>query len=171
MNFKLYIMRHAKSDWSTSAMSDFDRPLNKRGRKNAKRIGQWMRENTQIPQVIVSSAAVRAKQTTELLVKEFTQIKPEQVLFEEDLYLASADKLIEYIQLNKKGLTSLMLVAHNPGLEQLVYYLSSQTTKIINNDKALTTANLVIFQYPDLDFDPLTDKGELVAFIKPKELN
>lgn len=171
MGFKLFIMRHAKSDWSTPSMSDYDRPLNKRGRKNAKRMGQWMRENIQIPQVIVSSSAIRAKQTTELLLAELAKKKPERVLYEDDLYLASADKLIEYIQLYKSGLNSLMLVAHNPGLDQLVYHLSSQSIKADLNGKTVTTANLVIFEYPDSKFDPISDKGKLIQFIKPKELN
>ena len=171
MTFSLYIMRHAKSDWDTSAQSDFDRPLNKRGRKNAKRMGQWMRENNRIPQKIVSSSAVRAKETTELVVGEFKKTKPEQVLYEDSLYLADPDRLIEYIQIYKDNIESLMLVAHNPGMEQLVYQLSSQSIKADLNGKTLTTANLVIFEYPDAGFDPLSDKGELIAFIKPKELD
>ncbi len=171
MTFALYIMRHAKSDWSSGAGSDFDRPLNKRGRKNAKRVGQWMREKGHVPDRVVSSSATRARETTELVVEELKQKKPKQVLYEDSLYLADQDKLIEFIQIYKEDLNSLMLVAHNPGMEHLIYHLSSQKIKADLNGKTLTTANLVIFEYPDANFDPLTDKGELIAFIKPKELD
>ena len=58
-------MRHAKSDWSGPQISDFDRPINKRGTRNAIRIGGWMNENNHIPQKIISSPALRAKETIE----------------------------------------------------------------------------------------------------------
>jgi len=63
-----------------------------------------------------------------------------------------------------------MLVAHNPGLDQLVDYLSSKTVNPDSSGKCMTTANLVIFEYPDSNFVPVLHKGELIEFIKPKEL-
>jgi len=120
MSFYLYIMRHAKSDWSGPGTSDFDRPINKRGQKNATRIGQWMAYNNRIPQQIISSSALRARQTTKLMSEAFIDIVSDKILYEEDLYLASLDTLIECIHIYKKDLKSLMLIAHNPGLEQLV---------------------------------------------------
>lgn len=167
MAFQLYIMRHAKSDWSDPGTSDFERPINHRGRKNASRIGRWMVDNKRLPDKIISSPARRARQTTELVTAQLKEFGPEKILYDKDLYLASLDTLIESIEIYKKDLNSLMLVAHNPGLEQLVNYLSSTSAL---NEKAMTTANLVIFEYPDSDFDPARDKGELVEFIKPKEL-
>lgn len=167
MTFQLYIMRHAKSDWSGSDTSDFDRPLNKRGKKNAIRIGQWMAENNQLPQKIISSAAVRAKQTIELVEKQFTNIDSGKIIYDRDLYLASPDTLIEFIQYYKNDISSLMIVAHNPGLEQLLHFLSSSTGA---EYRSMTTANLAIFEYPDNHFDPAINKGELIEFIKPKEL-
>lgn len=170
MRFYLYIMRHAKSDWSGSGTSDFDRPISKRGQKNATRIGQWMADNNRIPQQIISSPAIRARQTTELVIEQLTRVSPEKILYEEDIYLASLDTLIECIQIYKNDLKSLMLVAHNPGLEQLVNFLLSKSVKSSVKGKTMTTANLVIFQYLDSNFDPELDKGELIEFIKPKEL-
>ena len=168
MTFQLYIMRHAKSDWSGPGTSDFDRPINKRGEKNAIRLGQWMLENNRLPQRIISSAAVRAKQTTELVTNQFSSIEPEKLIYEKALYLAEPDTLIEFIQLYKNEVGSLMLVAHNPGLEQLVHFMTSGSGA---EYRSMTTANLVILEYPDNNFDPEIDKGKLLEFIKPKELD
>ncbi len=161
-------MRHAKSDWSGLDKSDFDRPINQRGQKNAKRIGQWMVENGHLPEKIISSSALRARQTIELVVKQISEIDSNSILFDKSLYLAEPETLIEIIQLYKNELNSLMLVAHNPGLEQLVHFLSSEADYEYKN---MTTANLVIFEYPDNNFDPSREKGKLIEFIKPKELD
>lgn len=163
MKFSLYIMRHAKSDWSGADTRDFDRPINARGEKDAQGIGQWMADNDKIPQHIISSSAVRAKQTTALVLEAFTDCAPEKVSYQKDLYLADLETLLECIQKYKKGVNSLMIVAHNPGLEELVHYLSTQSAKL----KSMTTANLAIFEYPDSEFDVYRDKGKLVEFIRP----
>lgn len=167
MVFHLYLMRHAKSDWATGT-ADFDRPINKRGNKSAIRIGQWMSENNRIPGKIISSPALRAKQTIELVVDQIEEKTKKEISYEEDLYLASLDTLLENINLYKNEVNSLMLVAHNPGLDDLVYFLDSRTS---SEYKSMTTANLVIYEYENNQFDVETDKGELIEFIKPKELN
>jgi len=167
MSFQLYLMRHAKSDWHTPSTSDFDRPINLRGQKNAKRIGQWMVDNDFLPEKIVSSPAVRARQTIELLIQQLDNERLNTVQFDKDLYLASVETLIECIQLYKADLNSLMLIAHNPGMEQLVNYLLNTDTRMIS----MTTANLAIFEFPNNDFNPEIDKGELIEFIKPKILD
>ncbi len=166
MTFHLYIMRHAKSDWADTGISDFDRPINKRGEKSAVRIGQWMLANNHIPKKIISSSANRAKQTIDLVLKQFND-SSENISYEKDLYLADPDTLLEYIQLYKDNVDSLMLVAHNPGLEHLIHFLAKGS----NDYQSMTTANLAVFKYSDNQFDPFADKGELIEFIKPKELN
>ncbi len=169
MGFHLYIMRHAKSDWSGHSTSDFDRPINKRGQENAKRVGQWMADNNHLPEKIISSPALRAKQTIELVSKQlkFSQSKVE---FDESLYLASFDTLMECVQLYKDNVSSLMLVAHNPGLEYLINYLLSKSANQTATSISVTTANLAIFEYKDSNFDVEVDKSSLKEFIKPKEL-
>ena len=171
MSFHLYILRHAKSDWSAPGTSDFDRPLNKRGRENAKSLGKWMRDNAYIPQQIVSSPAMRARQTTEVVTSQFKKHKPEKILFEDRLYLADLDTLLECINDYKHGLKSLMLVAHNPGLDQLVYQLGKDSIQTDANGKTMTTAALAIFKYSNAEFDPEYKKGEVLEFIRPKELD
>lgn len=164
MSFHLYIMRHAKSDWSGPDTADHDRPINKRGQKNAMQIGQWMQENNYIPQKIISSTALRAKQTIELVSNQFVDYDSSNILYDKMLYLAEPYTLLELIKLYKDELNSLMLVAHNPGMERLVNTLQTEEYK------GMTTANLAIFEYPDSQFNPEVDKGKLIEFIKPKEL-
>ena len=166
MTFHLYIMRHAKSDWAVAGTPDFERTITTRGEKNSIRVGQWMADNDRVPEKIISSSAVRAKQTIALVAEQFAG--SETIIYEKDLYLADPETLTEYIQLYKDGVTSLMLVAHNPGLDQLVHYLSDGLEK---EYRSMTTANLAIFEYQDNQFDPATDKGKLIKFIKPKELD
>lgn len=167
MSFYLYLMRHAKSDWSEQGKSDYDRPINARGQKNARQIGAWMVQNNFIPEKIISSSAIRAKQTTELLIEQVNDINLKDVQFDKDLYLATEETLIESIQLYKNAISSIMLVAHNPGIEHLINHLIKTPTGTIN----ITTANLAIFEFTDNDFDPETDKGELVELIRPRELS
>lgn len=168
MTFHLYIMRHAKSDWAVPGKSDFDRPINERGNKNAIRIGQWMSKNNCMPEKIISSPAVRAKQTIELVVDQIKGISNTKISYEEDLYLASLNTLLENINVYKDDVSSLMIVAHNPGLEDLVHYLSNTAE---SDYKSMTTANLVIYEYSNNQFDAELDKGQLIHFIKPKELD
>jgi phosphohistidine phosphatase len=160
-------MRHAKSDWSGSGCSDFERPINERGERSAKIISQWLFDNEKIPQHIVSSSAVRARQTTELIV---STISPEIISYEKELYLANVETLLHLIQDYKTGLNSLMVVAHNPGLEELVEYLLTDSDPLGHGVTSMTTANVAIFEYSDNQFDINSDKGKLVQFIRPSEI-
>ena len=168
MNLYLYIMRHAKSDWSGSQISDFERPINKRGTKNAMRIGQWMNENNHIPQKIISSPALRAKETIELVTEQISKFNLEDLTYEDELYLAGFTQLIEFINTYKDKVQSLMLVGHNPGIENLVNYLCDKSG---DKETIVTTANLFIFKFSSDSFNTAVDTIELVEAIKPRELN
>ena len=168
MNLYLYIMRHAKSDWSGSQKSDFDRPINKRGTRNAIRIGGWMNENNHTPQKIISSPALRAKETIELVVEQISKFNLEDLTYEDELYLAGFTQLIEFINTYKDKVQSLMLVGHNPGIENLVNYLCDKSG---DKETIVTTANLFIFKFSSDSFNTAVDTIELVEAIKPRELN
>ena len=168
MNLYLYIMRHAKSDWSGPQISDFERPINKRGTKNAMRIGEWMNENNHIPQKIISSPAVRAKETIELVTEQISKFNLEDLTYEDELYLAGFTQLIEFINTYKDKVQSLMLVGHNPGIENLVNYLCDKSG---DKETIVTTANLFIFKFSSDSFNTAVDTIELVEAIKPRELN
>ena len=168
MNLYLYIMRHAKSDWSGPQISDFERPINKRGTRNAIRVGQWMNENNHIPQKIISSPALRAKETIELVAEQISKFNLEDLTYEDELYLAGFTQLIEFINTYKDKVQSLMLVGHNPGIENLVNYLCDRSG---DKETIVTTANLFIFKFSSDSFNTAIDIIELVEAIKPKELN
>ena len=168
MNLYLYIMRHAKSDWSGPQISDFERPINKRGTKNAMRIGEWMNENNHIPQKIISSPALRAKETIELVTEQISKFNLEDLTYEDELYLAGFTQLIEFINTYKDKVQSLMLVGHNPGIENLVNYLCDKSG---DKETIVTTANLFIFKFSSDSFNTAVDTIELVEAIKPRELN
>ena len=161
-------MRHAKSDWSGPQISDFERPINKRGTKNAMRIGEWMNENNHIPQKIISSPAVRAKETIELVTEQISKFNLEDLTYEDELYLAGFTQLIEFINTYKDKVQSLMLVGHNPGIENLVNYLCDKSG---DKETIVTTANLFIFKFSSDSFNTAVDIIELVEAIKPRELN
>ena len=168
MNLYLYIMRHAKSDWSGPQISDFERPINKRGTRNAMRIGEWMNENNHIPQKIISSPALRAKETIELVTEQISKFNLEDLTYEDELYLAGFTQLIEFINTFKDKVQSLMLVGHNPGIENLVNYLCDKSG---DKETIVTTANLFIFKFSSDSFNTAVDTIELVEAIKPRELN
>ena len=168
MNLYLYIMRHAKSDWSGPQISDFERPINKRGTKNAMRIGEWMNENNHIPQKIISPPAVRAKETIELVTEQISKFNLEDLTYEDELYLAGFTQLIEFINTYKDKVQSLMLVGHNPGIENLVNYLCDRSG---DKETIVTTANLFIFKFSSDSFNTAVDTIELVEAIKPRELS
>ena len=168
MNLYLYIMRHAKSDWSGPQISDFERPINKRGTRNAIRIGGWMNENNHTPQKIISSPALRAKETIELVAEQISKFNLEDLTYEDELYLAGFTQLIEFINTFKDKVQSLMLVGHNPGIENLVNYLCDRSG---DKETIVTTANLFIFKFSSDSFNTAVDIIELVEAIKPRELN
>lgn len=121
MNKHLFIMRHAKSDWSQD-VPDFDRPLNSRGRKAAKAMGRWLSEYNPQPEALYSSTACRAEQTV-LRLTEPLGFAEEKINWEPDLYLASRTDLLEMIATWLPRHSSLLFVAHNPGLEDLLIHL------------------------------------------------
>lgn len=120
---RLYLIRHAKSDWSDPSQSDFDRPLNRRGEKNAPFMGKRLALEGITPDLILSSPAVRAAETARIIAGQ-THYPLQNILYDETLYLAD----IEQFQTSLRGIsdtvTTLFLVAHNPGLTDFARYLS-----------------------------------------------
>lgn len=109
----LLIMRHAKSDWSTS-VADFDRPLNKRGRRDVPRLARLLKALPTGPGRILSSPALRARETAQGLALEV------ELVFDERLYLADSQTLAAALGEQEEALESLLVVGHNPGLEEWI---------------------------------------------------
>ncbi len=158
----LTLVRHAKSSWTDRRLSDRDRPLNKRGERDAPVMAKRIVDAGVRPSLIISSPAVRAWATAKAFAKELNY--PLEFLQREDgLYLASLDNLLDVVATQDPGFNNLMMFSHNPGLTDFADYLVPGLT---NN---LPTSGVVSV---DLDCDDwlLHDrpKTELVVYDYPK---
>ena len=118
----LTIVRHAKSSWKDRGLADRERPLNKRGERDAPIMGKRVAEAGIRPSQIISSPAVRAWTTARIFARELGY-PPEFLQREDGLYLGSLDNLLDVIATQDNGFNNLMLFGHNPGLTDLVNYL------------------------------------------------
>lgn len=124
----LYLLRHAKSSWKNETLQDIERPLNARGRRAAETMGRFLMKKKVFPDLVLSSSAVRARQTTDLLIAAAKLSS--DLRFDERIYEAGASKLLEVINQLEKGKESVLLVGHNPGLEELVELLTGKTERM-----------------------------------------
>ncbi len=113
----LYLVRHAKSSWDDPAISDFDRPLNKRGLRDAPFMGALLARMGEIPEVIVTSPANRAESTARLLAEAFG-LPAAKVVGMRPLYVASPGTILGVVRELDDGFTRAMIVGHNPGMTQ-----------------------------------------------------
>lgn len=118
----LTIVRHAKSSWNNPTLSDRDRPLNKRGERDAPIMGQRVADAGIRPSLILSSPANRAWTTAKVIAEQIAY-PMEFLQRENELYLASLDDLLDVVVSQDDGFNSLMIVGHNPGLTDLVNFL------------------------------------------------
>jgi len=126
MNLKtLYLVRHAKSDWSDQSLTDFDRPLNKSGKKDAPFMGKVLREKEVAPDIIISSPAKRAKKTA-IEIAEKLNYTVERIIFNEELYDASSKEILHIVKRIDEQNNSAMIFGHNPGLTLLNNYISNK---------------------------------------------
>jgi phosphohistidine phosphatase len=158
----LYLLRHAKSSWDDRSLKDFERPLNERGLKAAPKIGAYLRKEKIRPEMIVSSPALRAKQTTTLACESarLTSL----VSFDERIYEASARQLFEIVADFPDRISMAMMIGHNPGFEELLAVLTGQS-------RSMATATLVCI---GLDVEKWSDVsancGRLEWLIRAKDL-
>ncbi len=160
---QLTLIRHAKSSWDNPALSDFDRPLNKRGMKNAPLMGKIISKRGLVFDRIVTSPALRAITTAHLIAGK--QGFPEQDIQQRDeLYDASVDELLDCVHSLDNQYASIALVAHNPGLTGLCNYLSGES--IAN----LPTCAVAVIEF-DLDDwrGVYQDTGRLALYEYPRK--
>lgn len=118
----LTIVRHAKSSWSDSSLSDDKRPLNRRGERDAPEMGRRIQEHGIRPSLIVSSPATRAWTTAKVIAHAINYPR-EFLQKEERLYLASLDEILDVVVAQDNGFNNLMVVGHNPGLTDFANFL------------------------------------------------
>ena len=137
MNKELLLLRHGKSDWGMDT-DDFDRPLNNRGKRNAQQIGEWLEEHNLTPDLIISSPAIRALTTAEI-VCEAIGLPVQSIQTEKNIYEAGLSDLRQVLLDIPDSITRLLLVGHNPGFEYLLSYLAPN---IPDDEKRMSTATL-----------------------------
>lgn len=124
---ELFLLRHAKSDYRQANVSDFDRPLSKRGREDALKMGQWMQANALIPDLILASASQRTIQTLKRVKLSIDKAHQIPCTPTPELYLADMISLLTQLsQITPNDGQKVLIVGHNPGLEQLLNYLTNQ---------------------------------------------
>jgi len=160
---ELLIMRHAKSSWDLPYNTDFERPLNKRGRKAAPRMGEFLVDRDLLPDLIVSSPAERAKQTAELLV-EASGYDGEMQLAHA-IYHAYSEDLMLVVQGLPDEAERVMLVGHNPGFEMLVEQLCGGAVRMPT--AAIAYIWLSAASWAEVE----VETGELQWLVKPKLLD
>ena len=166
----LYLMRHAKSDWHSAAQADFDRPLNQRGANDAVRIGQWLAAQDLRPQLLLASPAQRARQTV-LAVADKLDLKESDIVFDKDLYLADRATLLNILRMIPDTMGSVLLVAHNPGLDELVEWLASEPPPLSESGKLMTTAAIAMFELPGNWINLQRGAATLQHLLRPRELS
>jgi len=160
----LLILRHAKSSWKEPDATDHDRPLNQRGERDAPRIGALLQAQNLVPDLIVSSTAKRAVMTTQAVAEAADYGGTIQL--EDNLYLGAPAAYVEQLALLPDNVQRVMMVGHNPGLEELLFLLTRQT-------RTFPTAALAVVQWDAEDWKAVAAhprNGQLSDFWIPKAL-
>jgi phosphohistidine phosphatase len=163
----LLLMRHAKSDWQAKVASDFERPLNPRGRRDAPRMGRWLQAQGMTPELVLTSPAQRAYQTAKAVsnVIGLSQKRLQQV---DDLYLADRTTILGVLASTLSSFDCLLLVAHNPGLDDLVAWLAG-SPPLSESGKLMTTASIAWFELPAGTTRPGSDNTRLQQLVRPAD--
>ncbi len=167
----LSIVRHAKSSWGDASLRDIDRPLNERGKRQAQRLGSWLEDNAIAPDLIICSAAKRARQTLKKLQGNWQS--DAELIVENRLYLASPSTIISLLADHGDAHAHIMIIGHNPGLHMLAHMLANTGDK---EDLALLGE-----KYPTGTFTSISSKatkwkkigkssGKLIYLATPKQL-
>ena len=157
----LLLLRHAKSSWDQPGLHDHDRPLNKRGKNEAPRVGKFLKDNDLLPDLVLSSTARRARDTAQAVVEEsgFSG----QIDLYQDLYLSDTACYMDILRCLPDEANRVLVVGHNPDLEELL-------TLLTDVSQHLTTATLVQIDLPITSWQELNEAtdGRLQTLWTPR---
>ena len=125
----LFLIRHAKSSWDDATLADKDRPLNDRGRRDAPKMGERLAKREVKPDLILSSPAVRALSTAEIIAEKL-DCRRTDIVVTERLYAADVDDLLDVIHHLGDEVECVMLFGHNPELTELAHRLSGEIARM-----------------------------------------
>jgi phosphohistidine phosphatase len=168
----LTLLRHAKSGWDDPITRDFDRPLNRRGRRAARAVGEEMRARGLAFDRVIASPARRVVETIEEVETAFGPLAAAQ---SQSLYLASTETLLELIRATDDAAEHLLLVGHNPGLELLALCLSGGSDDALLRGEVevkyptgtLAEITLAVEHWREVDIAT----GRITRFIRPRDLD
>lgn len=159
----LILVRHAKSSWDDPDLADVDRPLNKRGKKNAPEMGQRLKSQGIMPDQMVSSPAKRARSTAKRIAKQLGYPK-ENIRLAEEIYEAGLDNLLLLVKNIHGDPGTLMLFGHNPAITE---FANNLTGIDIQN---IPTCGIVSIQFDVEEWKQVDyKKGKLISFDYPKK--
>ena len=171
MKKTLYILRHAKAEIGTATQEDFDRALVERGLQGAGLIAAYMIKKRMRPEHVWCSSAMRTRQTVGKLQEYFTP--PLAVEYRDKMYNASAGEMLSMLASVGNDVSSMMMVAHNPGMHQLAVKLARTGDDAMLDTLAIKfpTASLVVVEFEtDSWRDIAVSSGKLVDFVSPGTL-
>lgn len=169
----LGLYRHAKSDWQDARARDFDRPLNKRGRKGADVMGRHIASHGIEWQRIIASPAARVAETVELGAKATGRSLP--AIWDRRIYLASSATLLDLIHEQEDDAAAVLMIGHNPGLEDLIFDLvpddGTSPLRDIVEEKFPTAAYAVLEIEAESWADVCENSARLVHLTLPRDLD
>lgn len=164
----VYLIRHAKSSWDDDSLSDFDRPLNERGKIDAPRMGKRLKEKNFTPDLLLSSPAKRAHSTAKRIAEALGYPK-DKIKTDQALYHADEEEILNVIRSMNDKNDCIVLFGHNPGLTDFVNSMNNDRKRYIDN---IPTCGIAGFQFSvnawkQIDFG----KGDLILYDFPKSKN
>lgn len=159
----LYLLRHAKSSWDYPDLKDHDRPLNKRGKRDATLMAKVLKKSGAGPDLIISSTAVRALEFARIIADEFGY-KKKHIDLTRDLYMADEDQMLGVVRSLPDELDTVFMIGHNP---DITYFANSLSNSSIDN---IPTSGVVKIEFDTGKWsDTGFGKGRLVSFDYPKK--
>lgn len=158
----LVLLRHAKAENGSTGLPDFDRALNDRGRKEAQTVGSFIRKQDLGLDLVLSSSAKRARETTELILTSASLAV--EVRYDKGIYEAGPLRLLDVVSQIEEECSAVLLVGHNPGMEELLQLLTDRA-------EHMATGTLAKMDFNVPTWSKVTqEKGSLDWIVKPKKL-
>lgn len=170
---RLNLLRHAKSSWDDPVERDFDRPLNGRGHRAARRMGEWLKEQGLAFDAVIASPALRIRQTIEGVEAGLgCKLAP---AFDKRIYMASAASLFDLVRETPDSVETLLLIGHNPGLEDLLLLATEEDVSALRAEAEIKYPTAT-FATIELDVESWAAAeehmpGRLLSFVRPRDLD
>ena len=165
---RLLLLRHAKSSWDAPELADHDRPLAPRGRRAAKVISQYLRRQSLAPALVLCSSAHRTRETLERIRPALGEAAAVDI--EHELYEASEQGLLARLRAIPDEVASVLLIGHNPALEQLAVSLAARGERLDALQRKFPTAALATLDFEGSWKELGPGSAELTDFVTPKQL-